>query len=170
MPFGQGRRWLSKPGVIDVLLGGWAITAIGSYQSGFPNVIAQDNNNSGLLGSFQRPNLTGTDPATSGSTEDRLNNWFNQAAWSQAAPFTFGDAPRTDTRARTPFKKNWDIAFQKTQPIGGQTIMVRIELINVFDDPNFLGPETRFGRSAFGRITQVGGFPRTVQLLARFGW
>ena len=48
--------------------------------------------------------------------------------------------------------------------------MVRIEMINVFDDPNFLGPETRFGRSAFGRITQVGGFPRTVQLLARFGW
>ena len=170
LPFGQGRRWLSKPGVIDVLLGGWAISAIGSYQSGFPNVIAQDNNNSGLLGSFQRPNLTGTDPATSGSTEDRLNNWFNQAAWSQANPFTFGDAPRTDTRARTPFKKNWDIAFQKTQPIGGQTIMVRIELINVFDDPNFLGPETRFGRSAFGRITQVGGFPRTVQLLVRFGW
>ena len=170
LPFVQGRRWLSKPGVIDVLLGGWAISAIGSYQSGFPNVIAQDNNNSGLLGSFQRPNLTGTDPATSGSTEDRLNNWFNQAAWSQANPFTFGDAPRTDTRARTPFKKNWDIAFQKTQPIGGQTIMVRIELINVFDDPNFLGPETRFGRSAFGRITQVGGFPRTVQLLVRFGW
>ena len=170
LPFGQGRRWLSKPGVTDVLFGGWAISAIGSYQSGFPNVIAQDNNNSGLLGSFQRPNLTGTDPATSGSTEDRLNNWFNQAAWSQANPFTFGDAPRTDTRARTPFKKNWDIAFQKTQPIGGQTIMVRIELINVFDDPNFLGPETRFGRSAFGRITQVGGFPRTVQLLVRFGW
>ena len=48
--------------------------------------------------------------------------------------------------------------------------MIRAELINAFDDPNFLGPETRFGRAAFGRITQVGGFPRTVQILARLGW
>lgn len=170
LPFGAGRRWLSRPGIVDILLGGWAISAIGSYQSGFPNVVVQDNNNSGLLGSYQRPTVTGTDPATSGSTEERLNSWFNTAAWSQAAPFTFGNAPRTDTRARTPFKKNWDIAFQKTQPFGGKTVMVRIELINAFDDPNFLGPETRFGRAAFGRITQVGGFPRTVQVLARFGW
>jgi hypothetical protein len=170
LPFGQGKRWLSKPGLVDVLLGGWAVTAIGSYQSGFPVVVVQDNNNSGLFGSFQRPNVTGTDPQTSGSTEERLTQWFNPAAWSAAAPFTFGNAPRTETRARTPFKKNWDIAFQKTQRLGDQTLMVRIELINAFDDPNFLGPETRFGRSAFGTITQVGGFPRTVQVLFRYGW
>jgi hypothetical protein len=87
-----------------------------------------------------------------------------------AAPFTLGDAPRTDTRQRTPFKRNWDIAIQKNQRIGGQTLMVRFEVINLFADPNFLGPETRFGRAAFGRITQEGGFPRLLQLLFRYGW
>jgi hypothetical protein len=170
LPFGEGKRWLRRGGWINVLLGGWSVTGIGAYQSGFPVVIAQDNNNSGLFGSFQRPNVTGQDPQTSGSTEERLNGWFNPAAWSPAAPFTFGNAPRTDTRARTPFKKNWDVAFQKTQRVQGANIMVRAELINIFDDPNFLGPETRFGRAAFGRITQVGGFPRMLQLLVRISW
>jgi len=31
----------------------------------------------------------------------------------------------------------------------------------------FLGPNTQFGGSNFGRITQVGGFPRLLQWMAR---
>jgi trimeric autotransporter adhesin len=177
LPFGAGKRWMNQGAALNALLGGWAITGIGSYQSGFPNVIVQDNTNSGLSFTVQRPNLTGTDPATSGGAEDHfdpacncVNNWFNPAAWTAAAPFTLGNAPRTDTRMRTPLKKNWDLAIQKTQGIGGKSLMVRLEVINLFADPNFLGPETRFGREAFGRITQEGGFPRLLQLMARLGW
>jgi hypothetical protein len=178
LPFGEGKRWMNRGGVVNALLGGWALTGIGTYQSGFPVVIVQDNNNSGLQFTVQRPNVTGTDPGTSGSAKSHydpacncVNNWFNPSAWSAAAPFTLGNAPRTDTRQRTPFKKNWDIAIQKTQGLGGtKTLMVRAEIINAFADPNFLGPETLFGRSAFGRITQEGGFPRLLQILVRVGW
>jgi trimeric autotransporter adhesin len=177
LPFGEGKRWMNRTGVLNALLGGWALSGIGTYQSGFPVLIVQDNNNSGLQFTVQRPNLTGTSPATEGSAVDHydpscncVNRWFNPAAWSEAAPFTLGNAPRTDTRQRTPFKKNWDIAIQKTQGIRGKTIMVRAEIINAFADPNFLGPETRFGRTAFGRITQEGGFPRLLQVLVRVGW
>lgn len=169
LPFGKGRRWLNRGGVVDILLGGWQVAAVGSYQSGFPAAIVQNNNNSGLFGSSQRPNLVpGVDPKTSGKTEDRLNNWFNPAAWREAPPFTFGNAPRTDTRVRTPFKKNWDIALQKNQRLSEKfTLQLRAELINAFDDPNFLGPQIRFGRADFGRITQVGGFPRLLQWMTR---
>ena len=104
------------------------MTGIGTYQSGFPVQIFQSNNNSGLLGSGQRPNaVSGVDPGTSGSDIDRIGAWFNTAAWSLAAPFTLGDAPRTDGRVRTPLKKNWDIAVQKTQPLGATNLMVRLE-------------------------------------------
>ena len=48
--------------------------------------------------------------------------------------------------------------------------MVRFEIINLFDDPNWLGPETGFGRDTFGQIREVGGFPRLLQVLVRFGW
>jgi hypothetical protein len=169
LPFGKGKKYLDSGGPADWFLGGWQVSAIGSYQSGFPVVIVQDNNNSGLFGSFQRPNLVaGQNPKTPGSTEDRLNNWFNPAAWTAAAPFTFGNAPRTDTRVRTPFKKNWDIAFQKNQRLSERfTLQLRAEIINAFNNPNFLGPATRFGRSDFGLITQVGGFPRLLQWMAR---
>ncbi len=169
LPFGKGKRYLDTSGPADWFLGGWQVAAIGSYQSGFPVAIVQNNNNSGLFGSFQRPNLVaGQDPKTSGGTEDRLNNWFNKAAWSEAAPFTFGNAPRTDTRARTPLKANWDIAFQKNQRLSERfTLQLRAEIINAFNDANFLGPENRFGNANFGRITQVGGFPRLLQWMAR---
>lgn len=176
LPFGQGKRWLNRGGIANVVLGGWAVTGVGSYQSGFPLVVFQNANNSGLFGSFQRPNLTGQSPRVSGSPQDNFDpscnciRWINPAAWTNAPAFTFGNAPRTETRQRTPFRTNWDIAFQKTQMIGAKSVMVRFELINAFANPNWRGPVTAFGRADFGRITEVGGFPRMLQVLIRFGW
>jgi len=173
LPFGKGKKYLDKGGPADWFLGGWQVAAIGSYQSGFPVVIVQNNTfgleEFGFL--VLRPNLVpGANPKTSGGVEDRLNNWFNSAAWKDADPLNggFGNAPRTDTRARTPFKKNWDIAFQKNQRLSERfRLQLRAEIINAFNDANFLGPATRFGRSDFGQITQVGGFPRLLQWMAR---
>jgi hypothetical protein len=173
LPFGKGKKHLNKGGPADWFVGGWQVSAIGSYQSGFPVVIVQ--NNTFRLEEFGflvlRPNLVpGANPKTSGGVEDRLNNWFNVAAWKDANPLSggFGNAPRTDMRARTPFKKNWDIAFQKNQRLSERfTLQLRAEIINAFNDPNFLGPATRFGRSDFGQITQIGGFPRLLQWMAR---
>ena len=183
LPFGEGRRWLDRGGLINALLGGWAVTGIGSYQSGFPLAIFQSSNNSGLFGSSQRPNLVaGVDPKTSGSETERLNNWINPAAYAPAAAFTFGNAPRVDTRVRAPIKRNWDIAFQKTLRFGeGKSIMARAEMINIFDNPNFLGPNTawlplpagldpRSSTFSFGKITGVGGFPRMLQFTVRFAF
>jgi hypothetical protein len=138
LPLGQGQSRLSGP-AWRAPAGGWSITAVGYFQSGFPAVVIQANNNSGVFGRVQRPNVTGTDPATSGSTESHydptcscINNWFDPAAWSQASAFTFGDAERTDTRMRTPFKTQTDVAFQKVEPLGGgKTVMVRFEMINI---------------------------------------
>jgi hypothetical protein len=179
LPFGRGKSRLSEPGLARALLGGWTITATGYWQSGFPVVVVQDNNNSGVFGRIQRPNLTGTSPATGGSTEDHydpscscIRNWFDPAAWSSAAPFTFGNAPRTDTRMRTPFKTQTDVAIQKTEPIGGggKQLMIRAEIINIFNNTQFNGPNIRFGSSSFGRISSSRGFPRLLQILLRFSF
>ena len=100
-----------------------------------------------------------------------INNWFNPAAWSQAPAFTFGNAPRTDTRMRTPFKTQTDVAFQKTEPMGGgRAVMLRAEMINIFNNAQFNGPNTRFGSSSFGRISSTRGFPRLLQLMVRFAF
>ena len=173
LPAGEGKRWLNE-GVGAAILGGWAVTAVGTYASGYPISVYQDNNNTNLFGGGQRPNVvSGVEPAfDSPEYDDSCSclRWLNPAAWTSASAFTFGNAPRTDDRVRTPFKKNVDIAFQKTHRFSGKSVMVRFEMINAFNDANFVGPFVGFGLGNFGQVTEVGGFPRLLQLMIRFGF
>jgi len=178
LPFGKNKKHLNDPGIARVLFGGWAITAVGYFQSGFPAAIVQSTNTAGIFTRVQRPNVTGTSPATSGSTSDHydpscgcISNWFNTDAWTTAPAYTLGNAPRTETGMRTPFKTQTDIAFQKVEPLGGtKEIMLRFELINVLNNAQFNGPDMRFGGSSFGTITGTRGFPRLLQIMARFSF
>jgi hypothetical protein len=170
LPFGKGKARLSDAGLARTLLGGWAISLTSYYQSGFPFNISQNTNNSNLLGSGQRPNLTGADPGTSGSRTDRVDNWFNLGAWENAPAFSFGNAPRTDARTRSSIRTQTDVAFMKVEPLGGRrTLTLRVEVMNLFNNADLQSPNTQFGNSAFGRITQVGGFPRLLQVMLRLG-
>jgi hypothetical protein len=178
LPFGKGKAHLNDPGIARVLFGGWAVTAVGYFQSGFPAAIIQSSNTTGLFSRIQRPNLTGTSPATSGNTDSHYDpdcgciaNWFNPGAWSTAPAFTFGNSPRTETDMRTPFKTQTDVAFQKVEPIGGtKQVMVRFEMINIFNNTQFNGPDMTFGSSSFGTVSATRGFPRLLQLMVRFSF
>ena len=172
LPFGEGHRWASD-GVEDLFLGGWTVTVAGRYQSGFPLNISQSSNNSGLLGSNQRPNLVpGAEVMTSGSQEERaVSGWINPAAFTSAPAFTFGNVPRTNPEWRGPGQRTTDLAISKTQRIGGaKTLSLRVDVLNLFDDPLFLSPVTTFGTATFGQITTVGGFARSMQFQVRLGW
>ena len=171
LPFGEGRAWATK-GLGNALLGGWNVTVAGRYQSGFPLNIWQSSNNSGLLGSNQRPNVVpGVEVMTSGSQEERaVSGWINPAAFTAAPAFTFGNAPRTNPDWRGPGQRNTDLGISKTQRIGGKSLTLRVDVLNLFDDPLFLGPVTTFGTSNFGTIANVGGFARSMQFQARLGW
>ncbi len=177
LPFGQNRRWLNRQGVIDALLGGWMISAVAGYQSGFPVTLNQSPNNSNLLGSGQRPNIvTGVDPVLSHDPQRAYRascgciQWLNPAAWTEAAPFTFGNAPRADGRARTPPRRSLDAAVQKSLHLARTTIGVRVEVINVLNVVDFLGPNVAFGDPTFGQIRNAAGFPRMLQVSVRAGW
>ncbi len=101
LPFGEGKRW-AQSGVGNVLLGGWTLSSIVAFESGFP--ISVSNNSNNLSSAFfrvQRPNISG-DPATSGSREDRFyfngnpGLWLNNAAYSNPGSFVLGNSPRTN--------------------------------------------------------------------------
>ena len=151
---------------------GFQVTLAGRYQTGFPLSISQSSNNSNLLGSNQRPNLVeGVDPMTTGSQEERaVNGWINPAAFSAAPAFTFGNVPRTNPDWRGPGQRTTDLAVSKTQRFGSKSLSLRVDVLNLFDDPLFTGPVSTFGTSTFGRITSVGGFARSLQFQARLGW
>jgi len=178
LPYGKNKKHLSEPGLARVLFGGWAITGTGFFQSGFPAAIIQSSNNTGLFTRVQRPNVTGTSPTTPGNTDSHydpacscLANWFNPAAWSSAPANTLGNSPRTETDMRTPFKTQTDVAFGKTESLGGtKEVMIRFEMINLFNNAQFDGPDMTFGSSSFGQISTTRGFPRLLQLTLRFAF
>jgi hypothetical protein len=172
LPFGEGRHWFSGSGPGRALLGGWLVTVAGRYQTGFPLNISQSSNNSGLLGSNQRPNLVpGAEVMTTGSQVERaVSGWINPAAFTAAPAFTFGDVPRTSSEWRGPGQRTTDLAISKTQRVGGKSVSLRVDILNVFDDPLFIGPVTTFGTANFGQITNVGGFARSMQFQVRLGW
>lgn len=171
LPFGEGKRWATD-GLANALFGGWTVAAIASYESGSPRAIAQESDNSGSFSGLQRPNLTGVDPQTPGSTVDRLDNYINPDAYAFAAPFTFGNAPRTDQRIRSPFRTNYDVSISKDTKVAGRVkAQIRFELLNLTNSPFFAdGGDGVFGSSAFGTITSVAGYPRLLQLTFRAFW
>ena len=144
LPFGAGKRWATD-GVADRLAGGWTFSMIATFESGFPLNITQADNSSSFSGA-QRPHLAEADPVTDGSAIDRLNNYINPAAYIAAAPFTFGSAPRADTRIRSPFRTNYDIVLAKTSAS-------RVRCERRFVSKHSTPRTTRSSRRAAGRST-----------------
>lgn len=165
LPFGKGKPMLAGSRVLDYVAGGWSINAISLFQSGYPlNITQNSNNNSVIFTASQRPNATGVSPVTEGSLADRIDNYVNPAAFSQAPRFTFGDVSRT-LSMRGPGQANWDLSIFKTFNIHEQIkAQFRAEALNAFNTPLFRSPNTVFGNSQFGRITSQANFPRMIQL------
>ena len=103
LPFGKGKKFANQGGVVNALVGGWKIAAVQKYQSGTPLSVTSPGWTSGIFaggqgatGSSSRPNVV------SGQSFNALHGKYvwgesrllNQAAFTPAANFTFGDAPR----------------------------------------------------------------------------
>ena len=99
-----------------------------------------------------------------------IDQWLNPAAFSQPAPFTFGNASRYDPHARGPGFQNFDMILSKWFVFGDVVrAQLRAEAFNMLNHTNFYSPNTSFGNSAFGRITQA--YPsRSIQLGVKVYW
>jgi trimeric autotransporter adhesin len=179
LPFGRGHKWATS-GPADWILGGWTVSAAMNFQSGFPlRPVASDN--TGTFTGTQRPNLTGTDIATSGDYEDRLTSagqtpphtWVNPAAFAAPPPFTYGSAPRVITSVRSPGQGNVDAVFIKSFRFGGsRTAQLKIETLNLLNRVNVraLQGANTVGNSNFGQTTTQAGFMRITQIMFRFSF
>src|SRR5262245_47605073 len=182
LPFGKGRKYVNGGGVSDAVLGGWMVTFITTWQSGFPLNASQSNPNSILGGGTgARPSLvSGVDLETSGSYEDRLASadhptatWINPAAFSLTPFGAFGNAPRTIVDLRTPTQFNTDASFMKTFPFGSKSAQIKLEVLNLFNRPTvraLQGNNTFAPGNTFGQTTTQSGFMRIMQFMFRFNF
>jgi hypothetical protein len=179
LPFGQGRRW-AQGRAADLIIGGWTVSAVASFESGFPLGIGYATNVAqtqlGLFGNTAlRPNPTGTNPETSGDLlDERVGSatpYINANAYTLPALGQFGTLERNETRIRTPFRTNLDMVFTKFIPTGGSSrAEVRLEMLNLTNTPKFRGDRININPNlgTFGQITTQSGFSRITQLSVRF--
>jgi hypothetical protein len=167
LPVGRGERFGSNMnGVGNAILGGWQISGITTYKSGFPLSIVAATNNTNSFGGGQRPNLIGNPHISDPS----ISEWFNVNAFAQPAPFTFGDVPRYMPNLRAPGYKDWDLAIEKWWNWREKVrVQFRGEMYNAFNQVNFYAPNQTFGSPGFGTISAALD-PRDVQFGVKLYW
>jgi hypothetical protein len=173
-------RVQTDSGVARALLNNWELAGILTLQTGLPfSVVDAPNNNI-----IQRANFASGfagDASGSGRTQDRLNQYFNTAAFVLSRPILAGgnlgtpnnptfdpNAPFGNTGRNIltgPGQKNFDFSVVKFVPLS-ESIRAefRTEFFNLFNWANFANPNANIAVPAtFGRITQTSAGPRVIQ-------
>jgi len=193
LPLGHGKRYMNSSGVTDRVLGGWSVSGILSYHSGTPTeVYGNCQNTAGdvlfggcnTTGAGARVNVVPGVPQTNKSSfSPTTMPFWNPAAFTAAAPFTFGNEPRSLPLARSFGGRNEDFTLgKKTRLLGEKAIIdFRASFFNMFNRHIYSAPSNVFGPSlqtpfvpaggpgcsgplacGFGAITDSSG-PRTIQ-------
>jgi hypothetical protein len=160
LPWGPGRRWLSK-GLLGKMVGGWEFSTLTTMHSGpIYGVTTQTNTCNCFSAGAQRANIIG-DPSLP-SDQQSVQRWFNTAAFAQPAANTFGNAARAV--GRSPGAAVVDMGLSKNfQPTERIRVQFRGELFNSLNRANFGVPATALGAAGFGAITTAAP-ARVVQL------
>ncbi len=159
---------LTKSGFIHAVSKDWRLSAIYQAQSGFPFTISVfgDTANAGtLLGENPiRPNYTGATVFDANSrTADR---WFNTAAFTTPAAFTFGNVGRNTVYG--PGRQTLDLALQREFAMTETVkVQVRAEAFNALNHSNLGTPNRFVNTPQFGTITEAATPGREIQLGVR---
>jgi hypothetical protein len=149
------------------VLKGWALSGNVTLQDGTPLnpfYFAVDFANSGTP---NRPNIVPGQSITLPRSIRNIEKFFNTGAFSDPAPYTFGNAGRDIIPG--PGNNIFDFALRRKFVIAEHgAIELRAETYNAFNHPNWgiPGPNPDFG-PFFGRIFSSGD-PRRIQFAARY--
>jgi hypothetical protein len=161
LPFFRGDQWYGR------VLGGWELGAILIASTGdpFTVVTGRDNSLSGI--NNDRPDVVGDWRLPSGrSRGDRIDQYFNQQAFRENAPRTFGNAGRNIISS--PGSLNLDTSLSKSIRITeSQRVQLRFDAFNLPNRPDLGSPNATLTSPAFGRI-QSAGSGRVLQVSAKY--
>ena len=168
LPVGRGKSFggTMNP-VADAVVGGWEVSGITTVQSGFPMSIGPGTNSQTVFGGNQHANLTGqpfksgTCGGTNGVPSMPVGTkycFFNPAAFTQPAPFTFGNAPRYFSNLRAPGYVNQDFTLAKWFTLKEQLrAQIAVQMFNAFNHPNFGIPNAGVGSPTMGLASSTQG-------------
>jgi hypothetical protein len=171
-------------------LGGWQLNGIWRFDTGRPMIFTQDGSVNPNIPTYRmRPTLTGPVKVNHTSETSMLSNYFFNACdvsnGGQPCPngdpngvlvptaaYTLGNAPRTYGGVRQPGTRIVNMALFKEFPMAsvreGMRFEFRAEAFNIFNHPQFAGPDTTLGGGSFGQISDLAQSMREVQLGLKF--
>jgi hypothetical protein len=144
LPFFRNGSYLAR-----AALGGWQITGVATAETGIPFDLGVNNNNIGLPGAGQRPDITG-----SISYPKTLAHWFNPSVFTMPANLNFGDFRRNQLYG--PGLMNFDTTLRKSVPLWGDRAKFdfNLDTYNTFNHLNPSNPSsTNVGSNNLGQIT-----------------
>ncbi|MBI1896510.1 MAG: TonB-dependent receptor [Acidobacteria bacterium] len=152
LPFGKGKPLGSRvSGIGDFLLSGWQTNGILTLSRGTPIFISGVPNNTNIFSGQRAVNNGRSAHISGGTTDSRINQWFDTSVFSIPAPFTFGNVGRTLPDVRNPGVRNIDLSFFKNYSIRERfTVQYRVEMFNALNTPQFQAPNNSITSSNFG--------------------
>jgi hypothetical protein len=162
LPFGRGRRWLLH-GIGNRMAGGWSIGEVTSIQTGPPlTATTTSQASNGYSAGLQRANVSRNPNLP--ADQRTVSRWFDIDAFSQPAPFTFGNEGLGIIRA--PRWINSDVSLLRNFAVTERLrVQLRGEFFNIFNHTNLNPPRPTFGPS-FGAISSAGP-ARQIEVGAR---
>ena len=165
----------------QTVLGGWAVAAVVTIQSGSALTIADTNTNNVFGISQDRAQLSGTcsknQLVKAGSVESNLGGFFNDACFT-TAPVIGSDGVGTGFGnsatgiVNGPGQANQDLALTKTIALRGPfektSFQFRAEFFNALNHPQFANPDANFTSPTFGVIGSTAVNARVGQLALRY--
>lgn len=166
VPVGRGKPLLG--GIsrgADLLLGGWQLSTYCTWQAGFALGFGVQGGTFPIGVGPIRPNVVG-DP-TQGATgphSQRLDRYFNTAAFARPPDFTLGNLAARLHTVRSPGMDNVNLTLAKDFRITERFVLeFRASLFNLFNHPVFGGPNTTVGNASFGRISSQANISRQTE-------
>ena len=162
LPFGKGRALLDNANhVVNSVVSGWEVAGIYTARSGTPYtpVLSSDVANNGTSGQF--PNRV-PGAGMGALVHPTPAHWFNTAAFSIPAAYTFGNSSRNVLNGDGLVQL--DMTLKKIFAIHEKTnAEFRIEAFNIANHATFSNPNATIGSSSAGTVTSTVNSNRTLQ-------
>ena len=172
LPFGKGRRWLAKGGITNEVLGGWRLSAIQVYASGYPIGVTR-NAPLPIFNGVNRPYITtyNWESTWSGSFDPAIDHYLNAAAFPAQPNYLLGNATRFNPLVRGFPNLNENISLGKSFAITERfRLDFRAEAFNLLNRVVFSNPQTNLNSSSFGLVTGQSNSGRQMQLALKLYW
>ena len=166
LPFGKGRRFGSNGGPADFILGGWELGGLAVLQGGLPFTVTVPGSPSNTGAGSRANPVPGVDPIPANQS---INLWFNPAAFTTPAAFTWGTLGRNTLRAPALYNLDFSAAkkflFTETRQLEFRT-----EFFNGLNHPQFGLPASTAGVGGAGSITSTQRSNRQIQFALRLAF